>query len=417
MNISIVNGRLIDPKHGLDQHIDLHVANGKVAALGAAPAGFVPDQTLDATGCVVCPGLIDLSARVSSLETELQAAVAGGVTTVVCPPDMDPPLDEPELAERLVRRAADVGLARVLPLGALTLGLKGERITEMSGLYQAGCVAFGQANIPVVDTLSLRRAMEYAATLGYTVWLKAQDASLARDGVAHDGEVASRLGLAGIPVSAETIALHTLLILAAETGVRLHVTRLSSAAGVALVAQARQQGLAVTCDVAVHHLHLSEVDIGFFNTHARFDPPLRAASDRKALRDAAASGVAAICSDHTPVKCDDKLLPFAEAAPGSTGLELLLSLTLKWAEEDHVDLLRAIARLTSDPAAVLGLDAGHLGVGAAADVCIFDPAADWQPRAESLRSKGRNSLYLGHCLTGQVKTTLVAGILAYQAQA
>lgn len=414
MNISILNGRLIDPANQIDAQADLHIAKGQVAAVGPAPAGFQADETLDARGCVVCPGLIDLCARVNSLETELQAAVAGGVTTLVCPPDMDPPLDEPELAERLVRRAADVGLARVLPLAALTLGLKGERITEMSGLYQAGCVAFGQANQPVVDTLSLRRAMEYAATLGYSVWLKAQDVYLAADGVAHDGEVASRLGLEGIPVSAETIALHTLLTLAQETGVRLHVTRLSSAAGVAMMEAARQRGQAVSCDVAVHHLHLSEMDIGFFNTQARFDPPLRADSDRKALRQAVAKGVAAICSDHTPVKDDDKLLPFAEAKPGATALELLLPLALKWAQEDGVGLSRAIASLTVDPAAVLGSRAGNLAPGKRADVCIFDPEADWQASPASLYSKGKNTLYLGHCLQGRVKATLVAGQVVFR---
>jgi dihydroorotase len=415
MKLTLANGRLIDPKNGVDSITNLHLADGKVAAIGAAPAGFVAEETLDVSGKIVCPGLIDLSARVNALESELQAAVAGGVTTLVCPPDANPVLDEPELAERLVRRAADADLARVLPLGALTLGLKGERLAELAGLAAAGCVAFSQGNEPVVDTQALLRALEYAATFDFPVWMQPQEAYLSKDGVAHDGEVASRLGLAGIPVSAETIAIHTLLELARQTGVRLHLTRLSSAAGVKLVADAKAAGQAVSCDIGVHHLHLSEHDIGFFDTAARFMPPLRSAADRTALRQAVAQGVAALCSDHTPVKADDKLLPFGEAKPGATGLELLLPLTLKWASEDKQSLNTAIARLTCDPASVLGVDAGHLAVGSRADVCVFDPAMGWQVTPEALRSKGKNSPYRGYELDGKVTATLVAGKLVYRA--
>ena len=420
MKISITNGRLIDPQHQLDCRTDLHLAAGKVVAIGAAPADFVADETLDASGCIVCPGLIDLSARVSHLESELTAAVAGGVTTVVCPPDMDPPLDEPELAERLVRHAADIGLARVLPLGALTLGLQGERITEMSGLHDAGCIAFNQANVAIKDTLSLRRAMEYAATLDYPVWLKAQDAYLAQDGVAHDGEVASRLGLAGIPVSAETVALHTLLILAQDTGVRLHITRLSSAAGVAVLAAAQAAGQAVTADVGIHHLHLSEMDIGFFDTNARFDPPLRSLRDRDGLSQAAAQGTLSICSNHTPVKPDDKILPFAEAKPGSTALELFLPLLLQWANSAKVSLSDALARVTCQPAQLLGAryaGLGQLGLGAVADVCIFNPDTDWQVSANALHSRGKNTPFLNHLMQGQVQATLVAGKIVFRRKA
>lgn len=414
MKIAIRNGRLIDPKHGLDQNTDLFIADGKVAALGQAPAGFTADRSIDARGAVVCPGLIDLGARLSSIEAELAAAVAGGVTTVVVPPDADPPLDEPELADRLVHRASDIGLARVLPLGALTVGLNGERLAELAGLAKAGCIAFSQAKRTVVDTEALLRALEYAATFGFAVWLHPQDHWLARNGIAHAGEVASRLGLAGIPVSAETVAIATYLQLARDTGVRLHLTRLSSAAGMQQVENARREGLPVSCDVDVHHLHLTENDIGFFNSQARFDPPLRAQSDRAALARAAATGVAAICSDHTPVGADDKLLPFGEAKPGATGLELLLPLTLKWAEENRVALPTALARLTVDPAAILGIDAGHLGVGAPADVCIFDPQAHWQVTTESLVSKGKNTPFLGLELQGRVGLTLARGKVVFE---
>jgi dihydroorotase len=415
MKIAIENGQIIDPKNGVDRRISLYLADGKVAALETAPAGFVADQTIDASGCIVCPGLIDLGARLNSIEAELAAAVAGGVTSVVVPPDADPPLDEPELADRLVHRGEEIGKARILPLGALTLGLNGERLAELAGLKKAGCVAFSQANRPVVDTEALLRAMEYAASMGFAVWLQPQDYWLSRNGIAHDGEVSSRLGLAGIPVAAETIAIGTYLRLVRDTGCRLHLTRLSSAAGVALASAGVREGLPVTFDVGVHHLLLSENDIGFFNPHARFSPPLRAQGDRKALSDAAAAGLAAICSDHTPVGADDKLLPFGDAKPGATGLEVLLPLTLKWAEEAGVPLSAALARITSAPADVLGIDAGHLAVGSPADLCIFDPQATWQLTPEALKSRGKNSPWLGYLLTGKVRQTLVGGRTVYRA--
>lgn len=415
MNILIQNGRVIDPKNAVDRSTSLYVVDGKVAGLGDAPAGFVADQTIDSAGCVVCPGLIDLGARLNSIEAELAAAVAGGVTSVVVPPDADPPLDEPELADRLVHRAKEIRKARVLPLGALTLGLNGERLAELAGLKKAGCVAFSQANRPVTDTEALLRAMEYAATFGFAIWLQPQDYWLSRNGIAHEGEVSSRLGLAGIPVAAETIAVGTIVQLVRDTGCRVHLTRLSSAAGVALVQRAQHEGLPVTFDIGVHHLLLTENDIGYFNPHARFSPPLRAQSDRQALSKAAAAGLAAICSDHTPVGADDKLLPFGEAKPGATGLEVLLPLTLKWAEEAGVSLPDALARITSAPAAVLGLLSGQLGVGAAADICIFDPEATWQLTPEALKSRGKNSPWTGYMMTGKVKSTLVGGRVVYQA--
>jgi len=413
MNIEIKNGRVIDPKNGVDRNTSLFIADGKIAALDDTPAGFAAEQTIDATGCVVCPGLIDLGARLNSIEAELAAAVAGGVTSVVVPPDADPPLDEPELADRLVHRAKEIAKARVLPLGALTLGLKGERLAELAGLKKAGCVAFSQANVPMIDTEALLRAMEYAATFGFAVWLQPQDYWLSRNGIAHEGEVASRLGLAGIPVAAESIAIATIVQLVRETGCRVHLTRLSSADGVALVKAARDEGLPVTCDIGVHHLLLTDNDIGYFNPHARFSPPLRTQSDRQALSTAAASGLAAICSDHTPVGADEKLLPFGEAKAGATGLEVLLPLTLKWAEAAGVALPAALARITSAPAEVLGLQRGQLAVGAAADVCVFDPAAIWQLTPEALKSRGKNSPWTGYLLNGKVRKTLVGGRVVY----
>ncbi len=413
-HLQIKNGRLIDPKNGLDAQTDLYITNGRITSIGKPPAGFTPGRMIDASDRIVCPGLVDLSTRLAGLESELAAAVAGGVTAVACPPDTKPPLDEPGLVERLVKRSEALGLARVFPIGALTQQLAGEKLAEMGSLAQAGCIAFSQAKQPIFDTQVLLRAMQYAATFDYAIRLQPQDHYLARDGVAHDGEVASRLGLAGIPVCAETVAISTALQLARETGVRLHLARLSSAAGVALVREAKRTGLKVSCDIAIHHLHLSEVDIGYFDSHARFDPPLRSGSDRDALRAAAAEGLAAICSDHTPVDEDGKQLPFAEALPGATGLELLLPLILKWAEQEKLPLLTALARVTCDPAAILGINSGSLGVGCPADVCIFDPTEPWVVTAESLRSQGKNTPFLGYEMAGRVHATLVGGRVVFE---
>ena len=407
--IHIAGGRVIDPQSGLDTRADVFIADGRIAAIGEAPPGFTATRRFDATGLIVCPGLVDLSARLGAVEPELAAAVAGGITSLACPPDTRPPLDEAGLVERIVRRSEAVGLARVLPIGALTQGLGGEKLAEIATLKKTGCIAFSQAQQPLIDTQVLLRAMQYAATTGCALHLQAQDHYLARDGVAHDGDVASRLGLAGIPVCAETVAIATALQLAELTGVRLHLTRLSSAAGIALVRQARDKGLAISCDVGIHHLHLSEEDIGYFDSQARFTPPLRALSDRAALREAVAEGIAALCSDHTPINADGKQLPFGEALPGATALELLLPLTLRWATESQIPLTTALARITADPAAILGIDAGHLSPGDAADLCIFSPDEVWTVTPEALRSQGKNTYFLDQEVRGRVKASFVGG--------
>jgi dihydroorotase len=343
------------------------------------------------------------------------AAVAGGVTSLACPPDTDPPLDEPGLVQMLKHRARSLNQAHVYPVGALTVGLKGEELTEMGELAEAGCVAFSQAEAPLADTQVLLRAMQYAATFGHRVWLRPQDPHLGRAGVAHDGEVATRLGLPVIPSAAETIALATIFALVRETGVRVHLCRLSTADGVALVRAAKKDGLPVTCDVAAHHLHLCDVDIGWFDAQCRLVPPLRGTRDRAALRAGLADGtIDLVCSDHTPVDDDGKQLPFAEAEPGATGLELLLPLTLKWAAADKVALPAALARITAQPAAILGIDAGHLAVGQAADVCIFDPDEHWRVEPKALKSQGKNTPFLGFEVPGRVRWTFVDGQLVHE---
>ncbi len=423
MKIHIKGGRLIDPKSGVDANKDVYLAAGKIVAIGDAPNGYTANRVIDAAGLVVCPGLVDLSARLrepgfeymATLESEMEAAIAGGVTSLACPPDTDPPLDEPGLVEMLKFRAKNLNQARVYPVGALTQGLKGEHLTEMVELVDAGCVAFSQADAPFADMQVLYHALQYAATFGFPVWLRPQDPALARHGVAHDGQVATRFGLPSIPVCAETVALSAILILVRETGARVHLARLSSAEGVEMVRQAKRNKLPVTCDIAVHHAHLTEMDIGYFDSNSRLDPPLRSQRDRDALRDALADGtVDALCSDHTPVDADVKQLPFAQAEAGATGLELLLPLTLKWAEESKVPLAAALARVTSEAARVLNVDAGHLTAGHAADICVFDPGRLWKVEPGALKSQGKNTPFIGLELKGRARYTLVDGQVVYE---
>jgi dihydroorotase len=423
VNIHIKNGRLIDPKNQIDALQDVYISARRIAAIGVAPQGFFAEQTIDASGLIVMPGLVDIAARLrepgfeykATLESEMSAATAGGVTSLACPPDTEPALDEPGLVEMLKYRARSLNKARVFPVGALTYGLKGAELTEMIELTEAGCKAFSQADAPLTDTRVLLRAMQYAATMSYPVWLRPQDSFLAKNGVAHDGVVAMRSGLAGIPVSAETIALSTMLSLAKDTGVALHICRISSAAGVDMIRAAKQQGLPVTCDVAMNHVHLSEMDIGFFDANCHLIPPLRSLRDRDALRAGLLDGtIDVICSDHTPVDEDAKLFPFAEAEAGATGLELLLPLVLKWAAQENVPLLTALSRITIQPAQLLGVKMGHLSIGAHADLCVFDPQAIWKVEPNALKSQGKNTPFNGYEMQGKVRYTLLDGQLVFQ---
>ncbi len=451
MKILIQGGRVINPASGFDQVCDVAIAAGRIVAIQNIPSDFVPSKTINAKGCVVAPGLIDLCARLREpgyehegmLESELGAAVAGGITSLVCPPDTDPVLDEPGLVEMLKFRAEKLHQSRVFPLGALTRSLKGEVLTEMAELTEAGCVGFGQAEMPLANTQVLQRAMQYAATFGYTVWLRPQELYLGK-GVAASGALATRLGLAGVPVAAETIALHTIFELmralggsasnarngsrpAADAGPRVHLCRISSAAAVELVRVAKADGLQVTCDVSINSLHLTEGDIGYFDSRARLCPPLRQQRDRDALQAALADGtIDALVSDHNPVEADAKNLPFAEAEPGATGLELLLSLALKWGDMTGQALSQTLARVTSQPATVLGASLGtlqaslgQLVAGGVADVCLFDPQAQWSANADALKSQGKHTPFAhdmgGMQMQGKVRCTIVAGHVAYEA--
>ena len=431
MKVLIKNGRVVDPASGRDEPADIAIAAGRIVAIGKVSADFHASRTLDASGLVVAPGFVDLAARLREpghehegmLESEMAAAVAGGVTSLVCPPDTDPVLDEPGLVQMLKFRARNLNLAHVYPLGALTRNLAGEVLTEMAELTEAGCVGFSQAEVGLKDTLVLHRALQYAATFGYTSWLRPNDAWLG-NGVAAKGALATRMGLTGVPVIAETIALATLFELMRDTGARVHLCRLSSAAGIDLVRRAKAEGLPVSCDVSINNLHLTDVDIGYFNAAMRVTPPLRQQRDRDAIRAALADGtIDALVSDHTPVDEDAKTLPFAEAEPGATGVELLLSLALKWGSESGQSLAQTLAKITSAPVGVLGeslgslaASAGKLVEGGVADLCLFDPEARWIVRPGNLRSQGKHTPFGGYELPGRVRCTLVGGAVAYEAR-
>ena len=422
MKTAIIGGRIVDPASGLDRIGDLFIDGEKIAAIGAAPPGFVADQAIDAVGLVVAPGFVDLCARLrepgdefkNALASEMHAAVAGGITCLVCSPDTDPVLDEPGLVEMLRYRAKNLRGPRVFPAGALTEGLKGEHLTEMAELREHGCVAFSQADAPLNDTQVMLRAMQYAATHGFVVVLRPEDSWLARDGMAHEGQVAARLGLTPIPVEAETIDLARILELARVTRARVHVARLSTARALDQMRAAKAEGLDVSCDIAVHHAHLTEMDIGFFDAQCRVVPPFRSQRDRDALRAALKDGtIDAICSDHAPVDEDDKALPFGEALPGVTAVELLLPLALKWAAEDGVALADALRLITSGAAAALGMPYGCLATGGPADIAIFAPDQYWTVAANTLVSQGKNTPFVGYELKGRIKKTLVAGVVVH----
>jgi len=420
--IRIAGGRLIDPHNRIDDELDLYIADGRIAAVGGAPDGFTSDIELDASGLWVVPGLIDLCARLrepgeefkATIDSECRAAAAGGITTLCCPPDTNPVIDTPAVIEMIHHRAQQVGGARVVGLGALTQNLDGEHLSEMFALKQAGCVGVSNALNPLASTLIQRRAFEYAATFGLTVFLHADDAALSANGCMHEGHVSTRLGLPGIPEAAETVAVARDLALIQQTGVRAHFGRLTTQRAVRMVARAQFDGAPVTADVAVPNLYLTELDVIDFGADYHFIPPLRTQEDRDGLREGLRGGtLAAICSDHQPHEPDAKWAPYPATEPGASGLDSLLPLTLKLVTENHMLLHDAIARVTSGPARILNLPYGELGIGRAADICVLDPDAAWRLDKNSMNSMGKNTPFHGWEMRGQARYTLRDGNIIY----
>jgi dihydroorotase len=423
MRLGIRNGRIVDPANKVDAVQDLWIADGRILAIGAAPDGFHAERTVDAGGWVVCPGLIDLCAQLrepgqehkATIASETAAAAAAGITTLVCPPDTAPVIDTPAVANLIQQRAQAAGKARVLTLGALTQGLEGSQLSEMGALKAAGCVGMSNARRPIANTLVMRRALEYAATHDLTVFLHAEDPWLSNHGCVHEGQVGSRLGLPGIPEAAETVAVARDLALVQQTGVRAHFCRLSTAQAVRMVARAQYDGLAVTADVSAHHLHLTEIDIGDFNSQCHVLPPLRSQRDRDGLRAGLVKGtLQAVCSDHQPHEADAKLAPFAATDPGISALETLLPLSMRLVEDGVISLPETIARLTYQPARLLGAKAGTLGVSSEADICLFNPNEPWEFIPEHMQSRGRNSPFGGWQFTSRVVMTIFKGNIVFE---
>ncbi|HHJ34234.1 MAG TPA: dihydroorotase [Gammaproteobacteria bacterium] len=420
----IRNGHVIDPANNIDQLSDIYIADGKIAAIGAAGSIKTRQgtQQLDADNLIVMPGLVDCCARLrepgqehkATIHSEAVAATKAGITTLCCPPDTDPVIDEPAVVELINQKTSDAGHSKIVVLGALTAGLRGLRLSEMYALKQAGCVGLSNARHPIESSQILKRAFAYAATFDMRVFIEPDEHTLSDGGCAHDGKIATRLGLKSIPVSAETIAIARALELIAETGVSAHFGRLSSASGTEMISRAKNEHLPVTADISAHQLHLTEHDISNFNSACHVIPPLRSQRDQEALRKAVEDGtIDAICSDHQPHDIDAKQAPFASTEPGISALETLLPLCLRITQTTSLGLSDIMNKITCAPAGILGVDAGTLSVGTAADICIFDADEDWQLTRSSINSSGKNTPFPGWNFQGKVKHTIVDGRLLF----
>lgn len=420
--ILIQNGRIIDPANSIDGIGPLYIADGKILHVMTPAADFTPDQIIDATDKIICPGFVDLSVRLrepghsqkGTIKSETRAALSAGVTSLCLPPDSKPCIDSPAVVEYIKDKAEAADYPQVYSIGALTQRLEGNELSSMFALKQAGCIAVSNAHAPLANLLILRRAMEYASSHDLLLLYRANEAALSGKGCAHEGAMASRYGLPGIPVAAESIALAQALELAQLTGCRIHISQISCKQSVIKIQQAKKYGLDVTADVAIHQLHLTENDVIPFDSHYHVIPPFRSEEDRHYLLEGLVNGtIDALCSDHQPHNLDAKLGAFPETEPGIAALETLLPLTLDFAAQQGIDLAQAIAYLTQKPAVILGLHAGALTLGFKADVCIFDPKQQWQVNAETWRSAGHNTPYWQQTLTGKVTHTLQSGRLAY----
>lgn len=422
MRIHIANGHIIDPANNVDETGDVYIADGEILSVLKKPSGFSADQKIDASGKLVTPGFVDLSARFrepghehkATIASEAAAAARAGVTTICCPPDTLPVIDTPAVVELIHQRIQTINKTRIYPLAAVTHALAGERLADMHTLKQAGCVGVSNADKPIENTEVLRRALEYAASYDLTVHLRPEDHYLRNNGVMHEGIISTRLGLPPVPATTETIAVSKIILLAEQTGARIHFCRLSCAKSVELVAAAKQTGLPVSADVSLCHLHLTEMDVDNYNTYCYLTPPLRTAQDSEALRTGVSDGtIDAICSDHQPHDDDAKSAPFSETEPGASTIEQLFPLAYAMVKDGSLSLLQAIAAITHNPANILGLNHGNLSVGTKADVVIIDAENEWTVTEESIASAGKNCPFIGRKLIGKVTHTLLDGKIIY----
>ena len=425
MSILIKNGRVIDPKNNVDSILDILVVNGKITELNKNLDSKKANQIIDASKKIVMPGIIDLQLNLrepgnqykSTLESEMKAANAGGVTGMVCPPDTTPILDEPGLVKMLKNKSEALKRGNVYPLGALTQKLNGKLLTEINDLYESGCIGFSQAEKPIQDTEVLYRSFQYLSTFNLKAFLRAEDAYLSEKGIINAGEISTRLGLKGIQSISETTAINKILEIARLTKTKVHLNKISTADGLNLIKIAKKNGVDVTCDVSIHQIFLTDNDIGFFNTNCYLKPPLRKESDRIKIIESIVDGtIDAICSDHSPVNEDNKLKPFAESEHGASSVELLIPMVFKLSEEYKIDLALLINKITHKPANILEVNKGNLSINSDADICIFDPNYSWEVNAKTLISEGKNTPFMNANLIGKVSSTIFNGNIVFISQ-
>lgn len=423
MKLVIENGHIIDPANNIDKQGSIYINNGKIAALFNAPAGFRADKTLDADNRIICPGIVDMAARLrepglehkATIASETAAAAAGGVTSLCCPPDTNPVVDTPAVVELIHQRGRAANKTNVYVLGAMTKNLAGERLSEMYALKEANCIGVSNGYAPMDNGEILRRCCEYAASCDLPVFLFAEDNTLRNNGVVHEGVVSTRLGLPPIPETAETVAVSRALLIIEQAGVRAHFCRLSTARAVNMVADARQRGLAVSADVNICQLHFTDANIADYNSLFYLRPPLRSRDDRDALINGVNSGViAAVCSDHQPHDGDAKALPFSLTEPGASTLELLLPLMLDLVHKNKLDLVTALSAITHRPAEIMNIPAGTLAVDAPASLCLIDPNQEWTVDNAGLISAGKNSPFHGWRIRGKITQTLLNGKTVFE---
>lgn len=423
MKLEITNAHIVDPANGINKVTCLFIHEQKIVAVEHAPDGWNADNTINAKGHYLFPGFVDIATRLrepgqeykATIASETFAAVSGGITSLACLPDTDPPINSPAEVELIQHRANLAGNCHVYTIGALTNKLHGSMLSEMSALKKAGCVGVSNVLNPFANDSVLRRAMEYASSQNLTVFLHPLNHELAADGSVHEGIAATRMGLAGIPSAAETASIGACLALIEQTNIRVHFCRLSTARSLQMLARAKYEGAPVSADICAHQLFLCDQDIHDFDSNFHVIPPLRSKEDLQGLRARLDEEVImALCSDHQPHERDAKLAPFAETEAGISSLETLLPLTLKLVSEKVITLNKAIALLTEKPAKLLGIEAGTLSPEAPADFCIVDPELTWQLNESSMLSQGKNTPFLNQTFQGKVTATFVNGKQVYQ---
>ncbi len=423
MRIEITNAHLVDPSNEMNEVVNIYIQDNKIASIGTPPSGWQTDTAIDAKGCYVFPGLVDIATRLrepgqehkATIASETYAAVSAGITSVVCLPDTNPIVNTPAEVELIQQRTQSTGHCHVYVIGALTYDLEGNMLSEMAALKEAGVVGVTNALYPVANNLVLRRAMEYASSQDLTLFFHPMDHDLAAKGCIHEGMSATRMGLTGIPSAAETAAVGSCLALIEQTGVHVHFCRISTQRSLQMLERAKFDGAPVSADICAHQLFLSDREIKHFDSNYHVIPPFRSRVDVAGLRQKLCSEIIyAMCSDHQPHDPDAKLAPFPSTEPGISSLETLLPLAMQLVAEDVAKLPEVISLLTSKPAKLLNINAGSLAPGCPADLCIFDPKIDWTLTADMMNSRGKNTPFIGMNFKGKVTHTIVSGKVAYQ---